>query len=86
MKRPRVIYALAIALWLLCCDGCAMLPIDGGVTVSSKPQFTIQGCILGAEPIVIGQAEPELAAYGIARGFLLMGARSGAAYGPGAIS
>ena len=72
--------AIAFAIWLLTTvlwsGGCA-----AGFTVSSTPQFTIQGCVLGAEPIIVGQAEIEARAYGFNDDWILLGTPTTAPYG-----
>ena len=74
MKRYWIMILLAFAVVLLC--GCA-----AGVTFSAKPQFTAQACLLGAEPIVLGQREVKAWAYGVNDEWLLWGAPCYAAHG-----
>jgi len=78
---------MMLKTWSLLCimfaflmAGCDALPVDVGVTVSRTPQFGLSGCILGAEPIVVGQANPDARCYGYARGYVLLGCSTRSAY------
>ena len=74
MKRYWIMILLAFAVVLLC--GCA-----AGVTFSAKPQFTAQACLLGAEPIIVGQADIEAWAWGVNDEWILLGAPTSVPYG-----
>ena len=74
MKRYWVMILLAFAVVLLC--GCA-----AGVTFLAKPQFTAQACLLGAEPIIVGQADIEAWAWGVNDEWILLGAPTSVPYG-----
>ena len=66
--------ALPLLLVLLC--GCA-----AGVTLSRTPQFTAQVCLLGAEPMIVGQADIDARAYGVNDEWILLGAPTKVPYG-----
>ena len=77
MRRPWIVPALILlALAVVLLSGCA-----AGATFSAKPQFTVQACLLGAEPIVLGQREVKAWAYGVNDEWLLWGAPCYAAHG-----
>ncbi|HPD15816.1 MAG TPA: hypothetical protein PLE19_12750 [Planctomycetota bacterium] len=80
MRGVRTWVLVAVFALLLALAGCALSPVDFGITLSSRPQFGIQGCVLAAEPIVVGQTRPDAYAYGFSQGYLLLGARVRSAY------
>jgi len=69
-----MLYRLSPLLILL--SGCA-----AGITVSNKPQFTLQGCLLGANPIIIGQKDIDAVAFGVNDEWILLGAPTQVPYG-----
>ena len=74
MRYPVVILVVILAACLL--TGCA-----AGITVSAKPQFAVQACLLGAEPIIVGQADIEAWAWGVNDEWILLGAPTSVPYG-----
>ena len=74
MMRAFLLFLCITFAFLL--TGCA-----AGITLSAKPQFTVQGCLLGAEPLIIGQTNIEAWAWGINDEWILLGAPTRVPYG-----
>jgi len=75
VRKGIALILITLALALVSA-GCA-----AGITLSAKPQFTVQGCLLGAEPLIIGQADIEAWAWGINDEWILLGAPTRVPYG-----
>ena len=75
--RRTICVALLTTYVALFTTGCALSPVDFGVTVSNPltttPSFYLRFCLLNDEPIVVGEA-PEATTWGWANGYLVAGA------------